>query len=63
MSKYCRFSFYKLILAKVTRNLRNIFLGKIPLILKNLRKTFFTGKKSNFKFQNRGYFEKNKLKS
>ena len=32
-------------------------------ILENLRKTFFIGKKSDFKFQNRGYFREKKIEN
>merc|ERR1711973_695995 len=32
-------------------------------ILENLQKTFFIGQKSNFKFQNRGYFGKKESNS
>ena len=34
---------------------------KIWRILENLQKTFFIGQKSNFKFQNRGYFVKKNI--
>ena len=34
MAKYRELAFYKLIMTEVSRNLRNIFLAKIPPILK-----------------------------
>ena len=36
---------------------------KFAVFWKICEKIFFSGKKSNFKFENRGYFEKKKLKS
>ena len=37
--------------------------NKCAKIWKICEKLFFNGKKSNFKFENTGYFEKKKLKS
>ena len=45
MSKYRKLSFYKLIMTEVSRNLRNIFLAKIPPIWK-LKLDFCPLKKS-----------------